>query len=107
MCFSSCNMLISNVFSFPLVLAVYPSFIIIPVIFMIITIIISAYLPAIRASRVTPIEAIRQNDDIKIKSKKIKTPKFIKYLFGVEGDLALKILSVIRKNIELQYYLFL
>lgn len=84
------NMLISNVFSFPLVLAVYPSFIIIPVIFMIITIIISAYLPAIRASRVTPIEAIRQNDDIKIKSKKIKTPKFIKYLFGVEGDLALK-----------------
>lgn len=84
------NALLPDVFSFPLVLAVYPTFIIIPVVFMIVVIILSAYLPAVRASRITPIEAIRQNDDIKIKGKKIRTPKWISSIFGVEGEIALK-----------------
>lgn len=84
------NMLLPDVFTFPLVLAVYPSFIIIPVIFMIVVILLSAYIPAVRASRITPIEAIRQNDDIKIKGKKIKTPKWVSKIFGVEGEIALK-----------------
>lgn len=84
------NALLPDVFNFPLVLAVYPMFIIIPVIFMIVVILFSAYLPAVRASRITPIEAIRQNDDIKINGKKIKTPKWVSHLFGVEGEIALK-----------------
>lgn len=84
------NALLPDVFSFPLVLAVYPMFIIIPVIFMIVVVLFSAYLPAVRASRITPIEAIRQNDDIKIKGKKVKTPKWISRIFGVEGEIALK-----------------
>lgn len=84
------NHLLPDVFSFPLTLVTYPLFVIIPVVFMIITIIISAYLPAKRASKVSPIEAIRQNDDIKIKSKKIKSPKIIRKVFGVEGELAYK-----------------
>lgn len=71
-------------------LCTYPIFIIIPVIFMIVTIFVSAFLPARKASKITPIEAIRLNDDIKIKGKKIKTPKFINKLFGIEGVLALK-----------------
>ena len=71
-------------------LTTYPLFIIIPVIFMVITILVSAFLPAISASKVSPIEAIRMNDDIKIKSKKVKTPKFITKIFGIEGALALK-----------------
>ncbi len=83
------NKLLPNMFDFPLALVTYPLFIIIPVIFMIITILISAFLPARSASKVSPIEAIRLNDDIKIKSKKLKTPKIVK-LFGVEGEIAYK-----------------
>ena len=83
------NKLLPNWFDFPLALATYPLFIIIPIIFMIITILVSAFLPARSASKVSPIEAIRLNDDIKIKSKKLKTPKIIK-LFGVEGEIAYK-----------------
>lgn len=74
----------------PLKLVTYPVFIIIPIIFMIATILISAFLPARSASRITPIEAIRLNDDIKIKGKKVKTPKWIRKLFGMEGEIALK-----------------
>ncbi len=71
-------------------LVTYPIFIVIPIIFMVITILISALIPAKLAARVSPIEAIRQNDDIKIKSKKVKSPKIISKIFGVEGDLAYK-----------------
>ena len=83
------NKLLPNMFDFPLALATYPLFIIIPIIFMIITILVSAFLPARSASKISPIQAIRLNDDIKIKSKKLKTPKIIK-LFGVEGEIAYK-----------------
>ncbi|MEG0021462.1 MAG: FtsX-like permease family protein [Bacilli bacterium] len=71
-------------------LSTYPLFIFVPILFMIITIFISAFLPAHRASKISPIEAIRLNDDIKIKAKKVRTPKFILKLFGIEGELALK-----------------
>ena len=65
-------------------------YLIIPLIFMILVIFISAYLPARRSSKITPIEAIRSNDDIKISKKEVKTPKFIRFLFGIEGDIAFK-----------------
>ena len=65
-------------------------FIIIPVIFMILVIFISALVPSRRAAKVSPIEAIRQNDDIKINKKKIKTGKLVNKLFGIEGEIALK-----------------
>ncbi len=71
-------------------LVTYPLFVIVPIIFMIFVILISAYLPSRRASKISPIEAIRLNDDIKIKSKKVRTPKFIRKIFGVEGEIALK-----------------
>lgn len=86
------NELVPNIFGAgsPLKLVTYPLFIIIPIIFMIATILISAFLPARSASRITPIEAIRLNDDIKIKGKKVKTPKWIRKVFGMEGEIALK-----------------
>lgn len=71
-------------------LVVVPTFAIIPIVFMLIVIFVSAYLPAKRASRVTPIAAIRQNDDIKLKGKKVKTNCIVHKLFGIEGDIALK-----------------
>lgn len=71
-------------------LVVYPLFLIIPIIFMIVVILTSAFIPAKLASRVSPISAIRQNDDIKINSKKVKSNRLIKKIFGIEGDLAMK-----------------
>ncbi len=63
-----------------------------------VTIYLSVMLPAKRASKITPIEAIRGNDDIKIKAKKLKTPKWIRRLFGIEGEMALKNLKRSRKK---------
>ncbi len=71
-------------------LCTYPMFILAPILFMIVTIFISAFLPAKKASKISPIEAIRLNDDIKIKGKKVKAPKWINKLFGVEGTIAYK-----------------
>lgn len=84
------NYLLPDLFGTNLVLTAYPIFLIIPIAFMIITILVSAYIPAYQASKITPIEAIRLNDDIKIKNRKLKTGKWVKRLFGIEGDIALK-----------------
>lgn len=46
----------------------------------------------------SPIEAIRGNNEIKIKAKKLKTPKFIAKIFGIEGEMALKNLKRSRKK---------
>lgn len=84
------NNLIGDMLEYKLYLVTNPLFIIIPVIFMIIVIGASAFIPSRRASKVSPIEAIRQNDDIKINKKKIRTSKLINKLFGIEGEIALK-----------------
>ena len=84
------NNLISDILEYKLHLVTNPLFIIIPVIFMIIVIGVSAFIPSRRASKVSPIEAIRQNDDIKINKKKIRTSKLVLKLFGIEGEIALK-----------------
>lgn len=84
------NNLISDMLEYKLYLVTNYLFIIIPVIFMIIVIGVSAFIPSRRASKVSPIEAIRQNDDIKINKKKIRTSKLVLKLFGIEGEIALK-----------------
>ena len=54
---------------------------------------------AFRASRIAPITAIRGNNDIKINKKKsYKSPKFIKKLFGVGGEIAYKNLKRSKKK---------
>lgn len=84
------NNLISDMLEYKLHLVTNPLFIVIPVIFMIVVIGVSAFIPSRRASKVSPIEAIRQNDDIKINKKKIRTSKLVNKLFGIEGEIALK-----------------
>lgn len=84
------NSKLPDMFNEEIRLAVYPIFIIIPVIYMIITILASAFIPAHRASKISPIEAIRLNDDIKVSKRKIKTNPLTRILFGIEGELALK-----------------
>lgn len=55
------------------------------------TIFISAWIPAHRASKVTPIEALRQTNTVKVKkAKKLKTSRLRQKLFGFEDVLAVK-----------------
>lgn len=63
-----------------------------------ITIYLSCIFSARKASKISPIDAIRSNSDIKIKSKKIKSPKIIKKIFGVGGEIAYKNLKRNRKK---------
>lgn len=60
------------------------------VLFSALTIFISSYIPAKKASAITPIEALRQNKEFKLKPKKLKTPKYVRTIFGYEGELAHK-----------------
>lgn len=55
-----------------------------------VTIYLSARKSAKRASKTSPMVAIRSNDDIKIKSKRVKSPKIVKKIFGVGGDVSYK-----------------
>lgn len=54
------------------------------------TILISTYIPAKRASSISAIDAIRQTSDIKLTGKEIKTSRFTEKVFGIEGNIGLK-----------------
>ncbi len=68
------------------------------VVFSVLTIFISAYIPAKKASKITPIEAIRQSTEIKLTSKQVKTSKLTRKLFGFEAELGLKNLKRNKKR---------
>ena len=68
------------------------------IILSIITIYLSARKASKKASKISPIEAIRSNEDIKINPKKLKSPKFIKGIFGIGGDIAYKNLKRNKKK---------
>lgn len=55
-----------------------------------ITVLLSVLNVARLASKVTPIENIKNSDQIKINPKKLKVPKIITKLFGLGGELAYK-----------------
>lgn len=89
---------------------------IIPVIALlsIITIAISAYIPARRASRTTPIDALRQNTDVRVKARKLRSPILVRKIFGYEGELAYKNMKrngrksrIITSSLALSIVLFL
>ena len=84
------------------------------VLFSVLTIFISSFIPSRKASSVTPIDAIRQRQEIKVKAKSLKSPKIIRTIFGYEGELANKNLKrngrkarVITASIALSVILFL
>ncbi|MGM0901633.1 MAG: ABC transporter permease [Bacillota bacterium] len=56
----------------------------------IITIFISTYIPAQKASKVSAIDAIRQTHDIKLSGKSVKTSKLVRKVFGMEAEIGLK-----------------
>ena len=64
-----------------------------------VTIFLSSFFIALRASRIPPLVAIRGNKDIKVKNNKpYRTSKLTKKLFGVGGEIASKSLKRSRKK---------
>ncbi len=64
----------------------------------ILTIFISTYMPALRASRISAIDAIRQATDFRITRKTVKTSRLVRMLFGIEAEIGLKNLKRNRKR---------
>ncbi|KYG58494.1 ABC transporter permease [Planococcus maritimus] len=62
------------------------------------TILISTYMPAQKASKISAIDAIRQTQDIKLTGKAVKTSKWVRKLFGLEAEIGLKNLKRNRKR---------
>ncbi|MCR5208984.1 MAG: ABC transporter permease [Lachnospiraceae bacterium] len=67
-----------------------PSVIAAVVFFASLTILISTFVPAIRAAKIMPVDAIRQSTVVKIKAGKLRVNPLIRKLFGYEGELAYK-----------------
>ena len=68
------------------------------VVISVVTIFISACIPARKAAKIAPIDAIRESKDVKLCGKKLRTPKFLQKCLGIEGELADKNLKRSRKK---------
>lgn len=55
-----------------------------------VTILISTFVPAIKAAGIMPIDALRQSSVVKVRSKKLRVNPLIRKIFGYEGELAYK-----------------
>ncbi len=64
----------------------------------VLTVLISAIIPARRAMRVTAIEAIRQNRDVSVKGRDVRSGKLTYRLFGLPGMLSKKYFRRSRKK---------
>src|SRR5690625_1924222 len=87
-----------------LIVTVTPWSIIVTCLVSILTIFISTYIPAKRASKITAIDAIRQAKDIKLTGKKIKTNRLIRKIFGIEAEFGLKNLKRNKKRYQITVF---
>ncbi|MGJ9383840.1 ABC transporter permease [Salipaludibacillus sp. CF4.18] len=90
--FSFINSLIAEALNatHDLEVVVTPGLILIASAVSLLTIFISTYLPARKASKVSAIDAIRQSQDVKLSGKKVKTSKLVRSIFGIEAEIGLK-----------------
>lgn len=79
-------------------LVVTPASIIVACVISMLTIFLSSYIPARRASKISAIDAIRQTHDIKLSRKSVKTSKLVRKLFGIEAEIGLKNMKRYRKR---------
>lgn len=94
---------------------VVPAFAVIGIVLVsIFTIFVSSFIPSIKASKITPIDAIRQTKVVKIKAKSLRSSAIIRKIFGYEGELANKNMKrngrkarVITASIAMSVILFL
>lgn len=84
------NKMLIDTFEMSIVYAPSLLGVLLSIVLAIVTIVLSALVPAIRASRMSPIMAINHSEDIKIKSKSLETPKLIGKVWGEGGVLAYK-----------------
>lgn len=77
-------------FNIPITVKVSDASILLTVILAVITIFISALIPAAKSSKITAIDAIRMSKDVKVTSKSVKTSKLGYKLFGLPGMLSAK-----------------
>ena len=80
----------SNLFGTDFLFDINVMSIVITIFFDSLTIYLVARKTAKKAAKITIIEAIRSNQDIKINAKKMKYPYFIKNIFGIGGEIAYK-----------------
>lgn len=73
-----------------LTLAVSPAAIIAAVVLSLVTILISAYIPARKAANTPVMECIRQTNEVRIEAGTVKTSGLAQRIYGLEGTLALK-----------------
>ncbi|OBY80753.1 cell division protein FtsX [Paenibacillus sp. KS1] len=73
-----------------LTLIITPMSLLIACVVSILTIFISTFVPAIKASKISAIDAIRQTDDVKLTRRAVRTWKLMRKLFGIEAEIGLK-----------------
>lgn len=84
------NTLLGRMLQFSLIFNPSILAILIAVVLGILTIFLSAAGSARKAAKVSPMEAIRNQNEIKISSKKIKTPAYISKIWGIGGVISYK-----------------
>ncbi|WP_058303128.1 ABC transporter permease [Gorillibacterium timonense] len=77
---------------------VSPYSLLLAVLLSVITIFVSTYIPARRAARVSPMDAIRQSQDVRMTGRVVKTSKLTRRLFGFEAEIGLKNLKRNRRR---------
>ncbi len=82
----------------PLKLHVSPVSVVIAVVIATVTVLISAWVPSKRATKVSAVEAIRQNADVRVKGRPVKISRFTYRVFGLPGVLASKYYKRSRKG---------
>lgn len=90
------DLFLTNVSGITVKVSIYP--IIIAIVLSFITLYLSAIFPARRASKTSPLDLIRSPEKIKLKARKLKTPKIISKIFKVGGELAYKNLKRSKKK---------
>jgi len=100
------NSMIQGVFgvSEPLLVKVMPETMLLAIVISLLTIFISTWLPAKRASNVSAIDAIRQSQDIKLSRKKVKTSKLVRKIFGIEAEIGLKNLKRNKRRYQITVF---
>lgn len=85
-------------YAIPLRLYVSPASVIFAAVIALVTVVISAWVPAMRARRVTAMEAIRETRDVRPRPRDTKTSKLTWHLFGLPGVLGSRYYKRSRKK---------
>lgn len=96
--------LMNSVSKVNLTLNVNPTAIVLSAVIAVVTVLLSAWIPARKAVKQTAIDSLRESHDIYIRSRKVRSPKWVLKLFGFEGMLANKNFKRNRKKYRLTVF---